>query len=113
MPAAATDWLFRSPQGDTQAIPVNGRLSVTNAHALKQLALGHMGISMVSKWSVWEELETGTVVRLFSDDEVAMSDFNNAVWLVYPSRKYLPLKVRVFIDYLKTTFRQRNPWDKV
>jgi DNA-binding transcriptional LysR family regulator len=29
--------------------------------------------------------------------------FNTAAWLVYPSRAYVPFKVRVFIDFLKNS----------
>ncbi|NEQ25124.1 MAG: LysR family transcriptional regulator, partial [Microcoleus sp. SIO2G3] len=31
------------------------------------------------------------------------TDFSTAAWLVYPSRAYVPLKVRVFIDFLKNS----------
>jgi hypothetical protein len=48
--------------------------------------------------SSWEPL-----VNVFLDYEVTATDFNTAAWFVYPSRTYIPLKVRVFIDLLKNS----------
>lgn len=112
MPGYSTDWLFRDRLGQVTAIKPRGRLQLTNAMAHKQCALNHMGITMCSLWSVWQEIRDGSLVQLFTSYEIAMADFDNAVWLVYPSRKYLPLKVRVFIDFMKEKFRPGLPWDK-
>jgi len=113
MPGFNNDWLFRDTSGAITSVKPSGRLQLTNALALKQSALDNMGITMVSKWSVWEELQQGTLVQLYKEYDTAVVDFDNAVWLVYPSRKYLPLKVRVFIDYMKTKFQTRLPWEKI
>lgn len=37
------------------------------------------------------------------DYECAPTDFDTAAWLVYPSRDYIPLKLRAFIDFLRQT----------
>lgn len=113
MPGFNTDWLFRDSTGRVSTVKPHGRLQLTNALAHKQCALDHMGITMCSKWSVWDELQKGTLVQLFKEYDTAMVDFDSAVWLVYPSRKYLPLKVRVFIDFMKNKFRYGVPWDRV
>jgi DNA-binding transcriptional LysR family regulator len=34
------------------------------------------------------------------------TDFETAAWLLYPSRSYLPRKVRVAIDFLRQEFGQ-------
>lgn len=102
-------WLFRDNTGVVTEIKPSGRLQLTNALALKQCALDHMGVAMLSKWSAWEEIQSGRLVTLFNNYETAMQDFDSAVWLVYPSRKYLPLKVRVLIDFLKRKFEDAKP----
>lgn len=113
MPVLGSDWLFRDKQGQITRIQPNSRLQITNALALKQVALADMGITMCSYWSVWEEIQDGRLLQLFKDYDTAMVDFDNAVWLVYASRHYLPLKVRVFIDFLKEKFRYGRPWERV
>lgn len=36
-----------------------------------------------------------------------------AVWLLYyPTRAYVPLKVRVFVDFLLERFADAPPWDR-
>ena len=56
-----------------------------------------IGISMGSLWSVYKELEQGSLVRVLPDYEV---DDGVAIWLVYPKSNVLTAKVRVFIDFL-------------
>ncbi|MEO0407786.1 MAG: LysR family transcriptional regulator, partial [Cyanobacteria bacterium P01_A01_bin.135] len=41
------------------------------------------------------------LVNLFPDYAVTATDFSTAAWLVYPSRAYIPHKVRVFMDFLR------------
>jgi DNA-binding transcriptional LysR family regulator len=50
-------------------------------------------------------LEEELGIRLLQDYDVTATDFSTAAWLVYPSRAYVPLKVRVFIDFLKQFLR--------
>ncbi|MGL5804213.1 MAG: LysR family transcriptional regulator, partial [Xenococcaceae cyanobacterium] len=52
-------------------------------------------------WLIDEDLRAGKLVNVFPDYQVTATDFNTAAWLVYPSRSYVPLKIRVFIDRLK------------
>lgn len=109
MSGVNTDWLFRDTNGSVTTIKPRGRLTLTNALAHKQSALDHMGITMCSQWSVGNEIQSGQLVQLFKDYDTAMLDFDSAVWLVYPSRQYLPLKVRVFIDFMKSKFQSGMP----
>ena len=101
-----TDWLFRNKQGEVISVTPNSRLQISNMLALKQCALAGMGLTMSSEWTVQQAIQDGQLVRLFRDYDTAMADFDSAVWLVYPSRHYLPLKVRVFIDYIKEKFQR-------
>ncbi len=91
---------------------VGGRLHTSNAVALKQCALDGMGVILQARWIVGRELREGRLVDLFPDYEATAAAFESpAVWLVYPSRAYLPLKVRVFVDFLARKFEETPPWD--
>jgi DNA-binding transcriptional LysR family regulator len=48
------------------------------------------------------------LVHLFADHDVTATDFETAAWVLYPSRAYLPLKTRVFIDHLKNSINPAN-----
>jgi DNA-binding transcriptional LysR family regulator len=60
---------------------------------------------------VARELDSGALVDLFPDHQVTATDYDSAAWLLYPSRAYLPLKVRVFVDFLEERFRDGVPWE--
>jgi DNA-binding transcriptional LysR family regulator len=56
-----------------------------------------------------DELRKGILVELFPDYHATASEFDVAAWMLYPSRSYLPRKVRVFADFLKERFRAGPP----
>ncbi len=44
---------------------------------------------------------SGPSVNLFPHHEVTATTFDTAAWLLYPSRSYLPRKVRATIEFLR------------
>lgn len=94
-------WIFRDRNGDMSETPVRGRTIISSAIALQQCAIAGMGLALLPHWLIDEDLHAGTLVNVFPDYEVTATDFSTAAWLVYPTRAYVPLKVRVFIDFLK------------
>lgn len=103
-------WRFRTSKGRITEVPVSGRCLISNAYSLKQCALGDMGLTLLPRWVICRELENGTLVDLFPDYDATATEFDTAAWLLYPSREYLPLKVRVFVDFLKKRFSENPPW---
>lgn len=101
------DWpLFRSKwkfQKDNtlQEVFVQGRYNMTNGTALRNLALNGAGISLLVNWLVDEDIEKGDLINLFPDYKVSAHNFDTAIWLMIPSRDYLPLRVRLLVDFLK------------
>lgn len=94
-------WIFRDKQGELSKTPVRGRTIISSAIALQQCAVAGMGLALLPHWLIDDDLQAGTLVNVFPDYDVTATDFSTAAWLVYPSRAYIPLKVRVFIDFLK------------
>jgi DNA-binding transcriptional LysR family regulator len=103
-------WQFRHPSGRVENVAIRSRVVISNALALKQCALADMGITLLPRWVVQRELASGELTELFGDYAVGANSFEVPVWLLYPSRPYLPLKVRVFADYVREAFRQAPPW---
>lgn len=94
-------WLFRDEEGETSEVAVKGNVVISNAIALQQCAIAGMGLALLPHWLVDEEIKAGELVNVFPAYEITATDFNTAAWLVYPSRTYVPLKVKVFINGLK------------
>ena len=68
-----------------------------------------VGISMNSWWSVHQDIEDGSLVRVLPDFEV---DDRSAIWLVYPKSNVLTSKVRVFIDFLLEKIGNPPIWER-
>jgi DNA-binding transcriptional LysR family regulator len=94
-------WLFKDRAGLIETIPVKGNTIISNAIALKQCALSDMGLALLPHWLIDPELQSGKLIQVLTEYEVTATHFNTSAWLVYPSRTYVPLKVRLFIDFLK------------
>ena len=94
-------WTFIDTEGGRSEAQVHGRIVITNPLALQQCANAGMGMALLSRWLVRDDLAAGRLIDVFPQYKVSDCDFKAAAWLIYPSRAYLPLKVRVFIDALK------------
>lgn len=94
-------WRFRDSSREESEVFVRGHTIISNAIALQQCAIAGMGLALLPNWLIEDDLQAGTLVNVFSNYDVTATEFNTAAWLVYPSRAYVPLKVRVFIDFLK------------
>jgi DNA-binding transcriptional LysR family regulator len=105
LPDYRTRWLFRDKQGGVEEVPVNGEVMIQNSLALRACALAGMGPALLANWLIDADLAQETLVDLFPDYRVTATDFDTAVWMLYPSRSHLPNKVRVMIDFLKEHLR--------
>jgi DNA-binding transcriptional LysR family regulator len=108
-------WLFRlraSAAGEpTETIPVaiDAPYTLSNGLAIRDCAIHGMGVALLPRFNVAEALRDGRLVELLSDYQATASTFDTSAWLLYPSRTYLPLKVRVFRDYLLERFKHGAP----
>ncbi|MDX2089078.1 MAG: LysR substrate-binding domain-containing protein [Kofleriaceae bacterium] len=106
-------WRFRAAaDAPVTEVRVRGRVVATNGMTLKQCAVAGMGLLLLPRWNVAEELRSGALVTLLPEYEATLSDFDGAAWMIYPSRSYLPRKVRVFADYLKEAFAAGSPAER-
>ncbi len=94
-------WRFQAQNGGLSEVAVQGRTVISSAIGLQQCAIAGMGLALLPNWLIAEDIHMGKLINVFPDYEATATDFSAAVWLVYPSRDYVPLKVRVFIDFLK------------
>jgi len=101
LPGFRSRWIFRNTAGYAAEIPVHGGVVVSGALALRSLALAGMGPALLADWLVGDDIADGRLVDLFPGHQVTATTFETAVWLLYPSRSFLPGKVRAMIDFLK------------
>ena len=82
-------------------VPVKGRYVISNAIGSQECAIANMGLALLPHWLIEPEIKAGKLVRVLPEYEVTATDFEPIAWFVYPSRSYVPRKVRVFKDFLK------------
>ena len=104
----AMRWEYKDPQGATSSAQVSGRYACDNWQVLREWAVGGLGIALKSTWDVREHLEDGSLVPLFPGYTFG-SDV--AIYAVYPHRRHLPAKTRVFIEFLAESFGPEPYWD--
>jgi DNA-binding transcriptional LysR family regulator len=108
-PGYGPRWRFRMGDDEPFDVPVRGPIAASSGGVLRQCAVAGMGVVLLPRWIVAEELASGALVELLTNFRASPADFDNAIWLLYPSRSYLPLKVRVFADFLKAKFKLGPP----
>ncbi|KIC46229.1 LysR family transcriptional regulator [Tateyamaria sp. ANG-S1] len=104
LPEYRTEWRFRQGSAET-VVGVDGPLLISNALALRAAAREGLGPALLADWMTDGDLERGTLVDLFPEHEVTATTFDTGAWLLYPSRAYLPTKVRAVIDFLRARLR--------
>ncbi|MEM7091037.1 MAG: LysR family transcriptional regulator [Pseudomonadota bacterium] len=105
LPNLRDRWMFRNQQGASFEVPVTGSLKISNAMALRRAACIGMGVAMLADWLIQDDLREGRLISLFPEYECAATEFETAAWALYPNRAYLPQKVRVMIDFLRSNLR--------
>ncbi len=92
-------WFFS--QGNTShKLAINPSISLSSAAAIKQCVNNDMGLALLADWTVREDLKSGKLVQVLSEWQVTGANSESAIWLVYPSRAFMPNKVVVFSKFL-------------
>ncbi len=102
-------WEYVDPAGRRGAVRVTGRYACDNWEVLREWAVAGLGVALKSTWDVRQHLEDGSLVPLLPG-YVFGGDV--AIYAVYPHRRYLPAKCRVFIDFLADSFGPEPYWDR-
>jgi DNA-binding transcriptional LysR family regulator len=105
----AMNWDYKGPDGKPGSVRVTGRYSCDNWEVLREWAIAGLGIALKSTWDVHRLLVDGSLVEV-CPGYTFHSDV--AIYAVYPSRRFLPAKTRVFIDFLAESFGPDPYWDQ-
>ncbi|MEO1987245.1 MAG: LysR family transcriptional regulator [Martelella sp.] len=101
-------WRFLDCGGNLTEVPVDGSLLTNSGPALKIAAISGLGLALMPEWSIANELRDGRLVRLLPEQRISFASFVNGVYAVYSPSRHLPVKARVFIDYLAEVFRKQQ-----
>ncbi|GJI86878.1 LysR family transcriptional regulator [Duganella hordei] len=101
-------WNFTDSEQRQYLIDGPTRMLSNNMHMLLAAALAGAGIAYGPTFVFGQHLASGKLVRLLPDLET----IELSVHAVFPSARYLPSKVRQFIDYLSAEWADGPSWDQ-
>src|SRR5690606_11286179 len=100
-------WRLEGPGGPTTIRPV-GPLQTNSSEVVREAVLTGLGIAQRSTWDIGAELAEGKLVHVLPDYSAPK---NIAIHAVYPSKQFLPAKVRIFVDYLTALYGPLPYWE--
>jgi DNA-binding transcriptional LysR family regulator len=89
------EWTFDGPAG-SETVAVKGGFCSNNGDVLLQAAIEGLGITLLPDFIVADALAKGRLVRILKKRERAPL----TLFALYPSRQFVPVKTRLFIDYI-------------
>jgi DNA-binding transcriptional LysR family regulator len=89
------EWTFRGEDGE-QTLAIRGTFCSNNGDVLAEAAIQGLGITLLPNFIVEEALTDGRLVKVLEPYERTPL----TLFALYPSRRHVPAKTRLFLDYL-------------
>ena len=105
-------WAFKTASPDNPEGPEvthlrpNGPLDCSDGQVLHSWCLAHMGFAWRSTWEVENDIQSGQLVEVLAHFAAPP----NGIYGVFPQRKHLPLRLRLWIDFLKHHYSLPATW---
>jgi DNA-binding transcriptional LysR family regulator len=104
----ADHWRLEGPEGAV-SVPVQSAVVTNSSEVIREAVLAGLGIAQRSTWDVGSELQSGHLLPVLP---AYRGGQRVAIYAVYPSRRHLPQKTRVFIDFLAELYGPVPSWDQ-
>lgn len=99
-------WALTAPGGQRESVRVGGALRSNFGESLRQAAVLGAGISMHPNYMVAQDLEQRRLVVVLPQWRAPGLE----VFAMYPHRRNVPGRLRLFIDFLKARFLEKTEW---
>ncbi|WP_144161712.1 LysR family transcriptional regulator [Paraburkholderia sp. BCC1885] len=99
---ATDEIVFNAPDGTAVSAAPKPTLYTNNIGMVRECVLAGLGIATLSAYLVEDDIRTGKLTRLLPEYSLPDREFR----IVYSNRKFLPLKVKAFVDMAVDHFRE-------
>jgi DNA-binding transcriptional LysR family regulator len=99
------EWRFQKPNGSSLNVVINGNIQVDNSTAVREAVLSGLGIALCPVWLFGELIHSNVRKVILPEYESPPAP----IQAVYRRGRFIPAKVRCFIDYLTHEFKL-DPW---
>jgi DNA-binding transcriptional LysR family regulator len=106
-------WYYRSSDDpEPLEIAVKGHLRANDSQTLRDAALSGVGVALLPTWLVGADIRQKRLVPVLPSYEWLIAPGpERAIWAVYPPKKVVSPKVKVFVAFLLQRFGQPPYWD--
>lgn len=99
--AGIENWPFLIDGVET-LVKVFGKLTTADVQTIRTSCMSGLGIASIAYWDVRQQLAEGTLLEINLAD--AQLD-ELAIWAVFPTRNFVPIRVRVFLEKLEQALK--------
>ena len=90
-----SNWKFVK-DNQPKSVSVNGTLESNSIFLVRDATVAGLGIGVLPTYCLSDELKTGELIRVLPSYHVKPQD----IYVVFPYKRYLPYRIRSFIEYL-------------
>jgi len=104
--AVENQWTLMGGDGE-YTISVNGVLCSNNGEVLRDAAVRGLGITLLPRFLVGEELQRSTL-------QLVLPDYHPpelSIYVIYPVNRHLSTKIRLLVDFFQERFGHQPNWD--
>lgn len=102
------NWQYWDKEGKAHSVKVPIRMRATNGNALVEAATAGLGVLCEPSFIVHGAVERGVLKPVLTDYQW----YSMNIYAVYPQTRYVPAKVRAFIDFLSSHFGEEPYWER-
>mgnify|MGYP000132328074 CR=1 FL=1 len=101
-------WSYRDSDNNKASVKVPIRMQATNGDALVEAAVAGLGVLCEPSFIVHGAVERGVLTPVLTDYQW----YSMNIYAVYPQTRYVPARVRAFIDFLVSHFGEDPYWEQ-
>lgn len=106
--SGAAGWTLLGPN-EPVTVRTSGNYQVNNSEALREVLIGKCGIGRLPTFVAGPDILSGRLIRVLPQFRMS----SQSLYSVFPERRHMPAKVRVFLDFAVERFGADQPyWDE-
>lgn len=96
-------WMLQTPEGP-RPLRLDASLTTDSGDLMRELAIAGHGLAFKSIWDIAADVRAGRLLPVLTDCAIQEA----LIYAIYPSRDYLPARIRLFVDYLQSNMQEQE-----
>lgn len=96
-------WMLQTPEGP-RPLRLDASLTTDSGDLMRELAIAGHGLAFKSIWDIATDVRAGRLLPVLTDCAIQEAH----IYAIYPSRDYLPARIRLFVDYLQSHMQEQE-----